>query len=229
LKAKLHIKIVFSTCFFVFNKHRICIFVFKIKELNYLAHQVLSFKNPNLMIGNFIADSIQGNRFDGLNEDIIKGIKLHRKIDTFTDSHPIYLTSKHRFSKDFGKYSGVLMDMIYDHYLAKNFDNYSEIKLQDFCNHAYVLLQDNMHVFPEHAKRFHGYMVENNILFNYSTLEGMETVLTHLNHRIRHRYQLQNSIAMIKEQDTEIEEEFFIFFDDLHTYCLEQEEVISLL
>ena len=88
MKAKLHIKIVFSTCFFVFNKHRISIFVFKIKELNYLAHQVLSFKNPNLMIGNFIADSIQGNRFDGLNEDIIKGIKLHRKIDTFTDSQP---------------------------------------------------------------------------------------------------------------------------------------------
>ena len=57
----------------------------------------------------------------------------------------------------------------------------------------------------------------------------METVLTHLNHRIRHRYQLQNSIAIIKEQDVEIEEEFFIFFDDLHTYCLKQEEVISLL
>lgn len=181
------------------------------------------------MIGNFIADSIQGNRFDGLTDDIIKGIKLHRKIDTFTDSHPIYLTSKHRFSKDFGKYSGVLMDMIYDHYLAKNFDNYSAIKLQDFCNHAYVLLQNNINVLPESAKRFHGYMIENNILFNYSTLEGMETVLTHLNHRIRHRYQLQNSIAIIKEQDVEIEEEFFIFFDDLHTYCLKQEEVISLL
>ncbi len=197
--------------------------------MNYLAHQVLSFKNPDLMIGNFIADSIQGNRFDGLNDDIIKGIKLHRKIDTFTDSHPIYLTSKHRFSKDFGKYSGVLMDMIYDHYLAKNFDNYSEIKLQDFCNHAYGILQNNIDIFPESAKRFHGYMIENNILFNYSTLEGMETVLTHLNHRIRHRYQLQNSITLIKEQDSEIEEEFFLFFEDLHKYCLEQDEVMSLL
>ena len=74
--------------------------------MNYLAHQVLSFKNSDLMIGNFIADSIQGNRFNGLNDNIIKGIILHRKIDTFTDTHPIYLTSKHRFSKDFGKYSG---------------------------------------------------------------------------------------------------------------------------
>jgi len=197
--------------------------------LNYLAHQLLSFKNSDLMIGNFIADSIQGNRFNGLNDNIIKGIILHRKIDTFTDTHPIYLTSKHRFSKDFGKYSGVLMDMIYDHYLAKNFDNYSEIKLQEFSNHSYAILNESLNIFPEPAKRFHSYMVENNVLVNYSTLQGMETVLTHLNHRIRHRYQLQNAIAMVKEQDTEIEEEFIMFFDDLHRYCLEQEEVISLL
>jgi len=229
LKAKLSKNIVLYACFFLFNKHRICIFVFKIKALNYLAHQVLSFKNPNLMIGNFIADSIPGNQFDGLNDDIIKGIKLHRKIDTFTDSHPIYLTSKHRFTKDFGKYSGVLMDMIYDHYLAKNFDNYSKIKLQEFSNISYAILNENLHILPEPAKRFHSYMVENNVLFNYSTLKGMETVLTHLNHRIRHRYQLQNSIAILKKQDIEIEEEFFVFFDDLNKYCLEQEEVISLL
>ena len=144
------------------------------------------------MIGNFIADSIQGNRFEGLSDDTIKGIMLHRKIDSFTDSHPIYLTSKHRFSKDFGKYSGVLMDMIYDHYLAKNFENYSDSSLQEFCNHTYHVLNQNISIFPEPAKRFHGYMLEHNVLFNYSTLQGLETVLTHLNHRIRHRYQLQH-------------------------------------
>jgi acyl carrier protein phosphodiesterase len=197
--------------------------------LNYLAHQFLSFKNTDLMIGNFIADSIQGNRFEGLSDDTIKGITLHRKIDSFTDSHPIYLTSKHRFSKDFGKYSGVLMDMIYDHYLAKNFENYSDSSLQEFCNHTYHVLNQNISIFPEPAKRFHGYMIEHNVLFNYSTLQGLETVLTHLNHRIRHRYQLQHSITLIKEQNADIEEEFFIFFDELHRYCLEQEEVMSLL
>ena len=90
--------------------------------MNYLAHSYLSFQQPDLIIGNFIADSIQGNRFEGLTDGIIKGISLHRKIDVFTDSHPIFLTSKHRFSKDFDKYSGVLMDIIYDHYLAKNFN-----------------------------------------------------------------------------------------------------------
>lgn len=197
--------------------------------MNYLAHQFLSFHNHDLMIGNFIADSIQGNRFEGLTDDTIKGIMLHRKIDSFTDSHPVYLTSKHRFSKDFGKYSGVLMDMIYDHYLAKNFNNYSKITLQEFCNQTYSILNQHLTIFPEPAKRFHSYMIEHNVLFNYSTLQGLETVLTHLNHRIRHRYQLQHSLTHIKEQTDEIEEEFFIFFDDLHRFCLDQEEVISVL
>ena len=197
--------------------------------MNYLAHIFLSYNNPELIVGNFIADSIQGNKFDGLTDEIVKGIMLHRKIDTFTDSHPIYLTSKHRFSADFGKYSGVLMDMIYDHYLAKNFKNYSKSDLQPFCSNIYDLLHDYKNYLPEHAKRFYSYMVEHNVLFNYSTLQGMEIVLTHLNHRIRHRYQLQDSIKLIKEQSLEIEEEFFIFFDDLNNYCKEQGEVKHIL
>ena len=113
--------------------------------MNYLAHSFLSFNQTDLIIGNFIADSIQGNKFEGLTNGIIKGIHLHRKIDSFTDSHPIYLTSKHRFSKDFGKYSGILMDMIYDHYLAKNFSLYSTLPLQNYCSDLYKLLNENNH------------------------------------------------------------------------------------
>ncbi len=195
--------------------------------MNYLAHSFLSFDNKDLIIGNFIADSIQGNKFDGLTKEIIKGIHLHRKIDSFTDSHPIYLTSKHRFSKDFGKYSGVLMDMIYDHFLAKNFHQYSKIPLQNYCTNIYNLLQENQHYLPEPAKRFYGYMTERNVLFNYSTLSGMEVVLTHLNHRIRHRYQLNESITLIEQNYTEIEEEFMVFFDYLIEYCKKELEETS--
>lgn len=195
--------------------------------MNYLAHSFLSFNQTDLIIGNFIADSIQGNKFEGLTDGIIKGIHLHRKIDSFTDSHPIYLTSKHRFSKDFGKYSGVLMDMIYDHYLAKNFSLYSALPLQHYCSDLYKLLDDNNRYFPESAKRFYGYMTEHNALYNYSSLEGMETVLTHLNHRIRHRYQLNEAIPLIEKHNTEIEEEFFVFFDDLIDFCKKEIESLS--
>lgn len=197
--------------------------------MNYLAHSVLSFNNTDLIVGNFIADSIQGNRFDGLTENIIKGITLHRKIDSYTDSHPIYLTSKHRFSKDFDKYSGVLMDIIYDHFLAKNFRLYSTLSLQEHADYIYKVLLENEHYLPEPAKRFYGYMTERNILFHYSTLEGIETVLSHLSHRIRNRYELQLAIPLLKKEYTEIEEEFLVFFDQLLAFCKEQNEVKDLV
>jgi acyl carrier protein phosphodiesterase len=196
--------------------------------LNYLAHSFLSFQNTDLIIGNFIADSIQGNRFDGLTEGIIKGIKLHRKIDVFTDSHPIFLTSKHRFSKDFDKYSGVLMDIIYDHYLAKNFEQYSSLSLQNHADGIYDILKNNYDFLPEHAKRFYGYMTERNILFHYSSIEGIQTVLTHLSNRIRNRFELQLAIPILEANYQEIEEEFFIFFKDLQAFCKEQPELNGL-
>ena len=180
-------------------------------------------------MGNFIADSIQGNRFDGLTENIIKGITLHRKIDSYTDSHPIYLTSKHRFSKDFDKYSGILMDIFYDHFLAKNFSNFSPIPLQKHATNIYQILGENEIYLPEHAKRFYGYMTERNILVNYGTLDGIETVLTHLSHRIRRRFQLQDAMPLLKKEYVEIEEEFMVFFVHLHTFSKDQDEVKSII
>ena len=193
--------------------------------MNYLAHSYLSYQKPDLIIGNFIADSIRGNQFEGLTDGIIEGIRLHRKIDTFTDSHPIYLTSKHRFSKDFDKYSGVLMDIIYDHYLAKNFEQYSALSLQTHANEVYNILKNNHDYLPENAKRFYGYMTERNILFHYSTLNGIETVLTHLSGRIRNRFELQLAIPILEANYQEIEGEFFVFFDDLQAFCKEQPEL----
>ncbi len=193
--------------------------------MNYLAHSVLSFNNPDLIIGNFIADSIRGNRFEGLTPEIIKGITLHRKIDVYTDSHPIFLTSKYRFRESFGKYSGVLTDIIYDHFLAKNFDKYSEISLQEHATNVYDLLKINHHFLPEHASRFYQYMTERNVLVSYADLKGIETVLEHLSHRIRFHYQLNLAIPIVEKQYDELEQEFLAFFDEIRAYCLAQEEL----
>ncbi len=195
--------------------------------MNYLAHTLLSFQKPDIIVGNFIADSIQGNKFEGLTDGIIKGITLHRKIDFYTDTHPVYLTSKQYFRKEFDKYSGVLVDIIYDHFLAKNFHLYSKVSLQEYASSIYSVLNDYMEYLPENAKRFYGYMTERNILYNYSSLEGIETVLTHLSHRIRHRYELQLAIPTLIKNYKEIEDEFFIFFDDLYHYCETQPEIIG--
>jgi acyl carrier protein phosphodiesterase len=193
--------------------------------LNYLAHSYLSFGRNELIIGNFIADSMHGNNFSGLPAGVVKGIKLHRKIDSYTDSHPVYLSSKHRFRKEFDKYSGVLMDIIYDHFLAKNFEKYSSVPLQEYSTGIYKALQDNYEFLPENAKRFYGYMTERNILYHYSSLKGIETVLTHLSHRIRHRYELQLAMPILEREYEEIEAEFSVFFEALSTFCQNQPEI----
>jgi acyl carrier protein phosphodiesterase len=200
------------------------IFVF----VNYLAHSYLSFGKNEVIIGNFIADSMHGNNFSGLPAGVVKGIMLHRKIDSYTDSHPVYLSSKHRFRKEFDKYSGVLMDIMYDHFLAKNFDLYSSVPLQEYVTGIYKVLRDNFEFLPENAKRFYGYMTERNIFYHYSSLEGIETVLTHLSHRIRHRYELQLAMPTLKREYEEIEAEFSVFFDELSTFCKNQPEITEL-
>ena len=195
--------------------------------MNYLAHSFLSFQKTDIIIGNFIADSLRGNKFEGLTEGIIRGITLHRKIDSFTDAHRIYLISKQYFRKDFDKYSGVLVDIIYDHFLAKNFNHYSSISLQDHAQNVYAILNENLFFLPVNAQRFYGYMTERNILFQYSSLQGIETVLTHLSHRIKNRYALQLAVPILKEYYAEIENEFLLFFDDLLSFCKSQPEIIA--
>lgn len=88
--------------------------------MNFLAHIYLSGNNDLIKIGNFMADGIRGNDYNQFPNEIKKGILLHRQIDTFTDSHAIYRKSKHRLHEKYGHYSGVIMDILYDHFLAKN-------------------------------------------------------------------------------------------------------------
>src|SRR5205823_15097016 len=100
--------------------------------MNFLAHIYHSGEDDELMVGNFIADFVKGRKKDDYPERIKKGIELHRKIDYFTDHHPVTLRSQARIRKKQGKYSGVVIDLFYDHFLAKNFTKYHSLPLKDF-------------------------------------------------------------------------------------------------
>ena len=123
--------------FFIYFKHK------KLFELNFLAHLYLSGSNSKIMIGNFIADHIKGNQFTHLGPEIQQGIKLHQKIDTFTDTHEVTRRSKRRLHKRYGLFAGIVIDIFYDHYLAKNWNDYSEIPLKVYVNSVYNLVKSN--------------------------------------------------------------------------------------
>ena len=121
--------------------------------MNYLAHIFLSGENPNVMIGNFMADSIKGSRHDAYPAEIQKGILLHRQIDTTTDAHPAFRQSTKRLHKNYGHYSGIIVDIFYDHFLAKNWADYSDIPLADYIESFYKLLRDNTELLPHNIQK----------------------------------------------------------------------------
>src|ERR1700740_3268334 len=122
--------------------------------MNYLAHLYLSYPDPELMVGNFIADSVKGDHFKDYPERISKGIIMHRSIDDFTDHHPLVLESKRFFTKEFDKYSGVLIDIYFDYFLAKTFSMYSDSPLPVFAADTYSILSKQQAFFPENSSRF---------------------------------------------------------------------------
>ena len=102
--------------------------------MNFLAHIYLSGDNDLIKIGNFMADGIRGKQYENYPLEIQKGIILHRAIDTFTDAHPIFRQSTKRLHNNYHHYAGVIVDILYDHFLAKNWNKYSDEKLEDFVD-----------------------------------------------------------------------------------------------
>ncbi|HCQ13415.1 acyl carrier protein phosphodiesterase [Flavobacterium sp.] len=190
--------------------------------MNFLAHIYLSGNNDLLKIGNFMADSIRGHHYLDYPDDIRKGILLHRYIDTFTDAHPIYRKSKHRLHEKYGHYSGVIMDIVYDHYLAKNWSKYSEEKLEDYADNFYKLLQNNYGLLTEKIQKMMPSMIARNWLVSYASLDGLEMILFQMDYRTKHRVHMQEAIVEVKQFYAEFEEEFTLYFEELQQHCKEK-------
>jgi len=170
------------------------------------------------MIGNFIADHIRGNHFTHFDAEIQEGIFLHRQIDTFTDAHKVVRKSKRRLHPRYRHYDGIIIDIFYDHFLAKNWDKYSAIPLQIYVQGVYDLLEKNTEILPKKTKELLPYMIQYNWLYNYQFLSGMEDVLKGMNRRTKGKSQMDLAITDLNELYKELEEDFTIFFEDLRTF-----------
>ena len=194
--------------------------------MNFLAHIYLSFNDEEITIGNFIADSIQGNKFDHLPERVQHGIFLHREIDTFTDAHSIPKISSKRLHKNYSHYSRVIVDIYYDHFLAKNWLRYSDIPLDVFVAHFYDLLEGNYPILPDGVKRMMPYMISDNWIYNYSKMDGIGKVLNGMNRRTKNKSKMNFAILDLEEHYDAFENEFTDFFEELITFS--RKKFISL-
>lgn len=155
--------------------------------MNYLAHAYLSFQNPLLLTGNMIGDFVKGSVSNTTYpEEIKEGITLHRKIDSFTDQHPVVARAKLLFKKDYGLYAGPITDSLFDHFLANDPQYFpSEQALFEFTQETYKMLEDCQSYFPHVFLEVFGYMREQNWLLGYRKLTGVKKSL----HGLRRRSQ----------------------------------------
>ena len=190
--------------------------------MNFLAHIYLSGDNDLVKIGNFMADGIRGKDYLNFPEQVKNGILLHRQIDTFTDAHPIYRKSKHRLHEKYGHYSGVIMDILYDHFLAKNWKIYSDEKLEQYVYNFYKSLEENKNILSEKTKLMMPYMIDQNWLTSYATINGIEKILFQMDYRTKHRANMQEATVELKKFYVEFEEEFTLFFGELILFTTTQ-------
>lgn len=183
--------------------------------MNFLAHIYLSGNNKSVTIGNFIADGIRGNRYQKYPKDIQTGILLHRQIDTFTDAHKTVRLSTKRLHKNYSHYSGVIVDILYDHFLAKNWRNYSNIPLGQYVDDFYDSLQHHFEILPKRIQHMMPYMISDNWLLSYASIEGITKVLEGMNRRTQNRSQMNLAVNELEEFYQDFEAEFTSFFEEL--------------
>lgn len=186
--------------------------------MNFLAHIYLSNNNPLVSIGNFIADGIKGSEYKSFPRDIQIGILLHREIDTFTDAHPTVRQSTKRLHQNYSHYSGVIVDILYDHFLAKNWNRYSKVPLEFFVSNFYDLLEDHFELLPKRIQHMIPYMIADNWLLNYANIEGIQKVLDGMNRRTKNLSGMNNATSELITYYSEFEQEFTEFFEELRRF-----------
>lgn len=183
--------------------------------MNLLAHAYLSGDSEHLLIGNFIADHIKGNHTGNLPTDVVKGIYLHRAIDHYTDQHPVFNRSCNLFYSGYHKYAGVVVDITYDHFLAKNWNHYHKQSLEDFTSHCYSVLLRNYNILPQRTKSLLPHIMMENWLMAYAHFEGLEKSFIGLSKRVKYNPGLEHAVNDIQKNYNSLGKDFEEFFQDL--------------
>jgi acyl carrier protein phosphodiesterase len=188
--------------------------------MNFLAHQFLSGGDHKLMVGNFIADFVKGRAaLEKFDAEIVRGIELHRSIDAFTDVHPIVSESKNRLRPKYRHYAGVIVDVFYDHLLARNWSAYHQVPLPEFAANVYQVMQHNNSILPGEVKGMLPYMIRGNWLVNYAKIEGIHRALSGMSSRTPYLSKMEEASEDLRQNYDSFKDEFSQFFPALQQHC----------
>ncbi|MCK5856751.1 MAG: DUF479 domain-containing protein [Bacteroidales bacterium] len=187
--------------------------------MNFLAHLKLSGDHEKIMLGNFIADHIRGNKIHHFPQEIIDGIMLHRKIDYYTDHHPAFIQTRTRLHKKYHKYAGVIADIFYDHFLARNWDEYSEISLSHFTSYSYGILLRNYTVLPRKTKQLLPFIIMQNWLASYGKFDGLTRAFDMMARRAKNKSNMEFAVNDLRADYELYKSDFERFFPDIAAFC----------
>lgn len=187
--------------------------------MNHLAHFAMADGDQALIVGGFLGDYIKGRLEGRLPQDIEKGVRLHRAIDRFTDSHRIPKESARRLPEKFHRYGGIIMDIAYDHLLALNWHRFHEQPLVDFSEETLKKLLLSKEHLPDNALQTARRMQEHNSLAGYGNLAFVERSLSFLSTRLKRSNPLQEATPEVVNHIGELETDLADFYPELKEFC----------
>ncbi len=195
--------------------------------MNFLAHAYLSFEKPEILVGNMISDFVKGRARFSFNGKIQSGIELHRRIDGFTDAHPATKKAKEIFRPVYRLYSGAIMDVLYDHFLANDLQIFSNgIALKRFTENTYASLEEQTHHLPANFLVVFTYMKSQDWLFHYREKEGIRNSLSGLVRRAAYISDSRPAYNLFNEHFVHLEDCYKEFFPDVKRFAKEQLEAL---
>ena len=189
--------------------------------MNFLAHIYLSGNDAKTLCGNFIGDGVKGKNANQYSRDVQTGIALHRFIDDYTDNHPVTAEARKIIRPDFRKYSGVVLDVYFDHFLGINWHRYHPEKLEVYVPKIHAVLDDFQPRMPEKTRRFFHYMKSYNWLLNYRDLNSLSDVFHGMARRTPFKSNMEQAVPVLRDKYVDMEQAFITFFPDLEAEAQE--------
>ena len=186
--------------------------------MNFLAHLYLSGPNEAVMLGNFLADFIRKSEDQHYPQEVQRGIRLHRRIDTYTDRHPLVVQGTRRLRRRHGHYAPVIIDIFYDYFLSRNWSRFDDRPLAAFSRWAYAVLLAQRHLLPEPVDRQLYHMVADDWLTGYGDPGRLAGVFRRLRRRMSRPRYLDGVMETLDLETPALEAEFLDFFPQAIEY-----------
>ena len=183
--------------------------------MNYLAHLRLAPAQPMLRLGNLIGDFRRGMPLDALPATLRRGATQHLALDQFTDQHVSHRRSRARLTQPFARWSGVLVDVFYDHFLAIDWQRWGDGRpLATFTEELYQLLEEHRQLLPPQLRDAAPRMASQDWLGTYASLEGIDRVLSRMGQRIRRTNPVDRGGEQLRQHYDDLRADFEEFFPD---------------